>query len=716
VLHSFASPPRGANPFSGVIRDSAGNLYGTTSAGGTADQGVVFKVDTAGRQSVLYNFTGGADGGSPNAGVIRDSAGNLYGTTGFGGTAGMGVAFKVAANGQETVLHSFTGGADGADPSSGLILDSAGNLYGTTASGGIGLGAGVVYELETTGQLTVLYSFRGGADGSGPSAGVIRDAAGNLYGTTDGGGIGGIAGDGVVFKLDPTGHETVLYSFAGADGGESNSGVIRDAEGNFYGTTFHSGSANSGIVYKLDTAGQETVLYSFTGGADGGGLPSGVIRDAAGNLYGTTSAGGVSNAGVVYDLDTSGQETVLYSFTGGADGSGPWAGVIRDAAGNLYGTTLYGGTGQGYSGIGVVFEVDTTNQEAVLYAFPGGADGSGPSAGVIEDAAGDLYGITGYGGTANAGVVYKLDASGRETTLYSFTGGADGGNPSGGVIRDSAGNLYGTTLYGGTANYGVVYKLDTAGHESVLYSFPGGSDGALPLAGVIRDAAGNLYGTTFSGGPADWGVVFKLDTAGNETVLFGFTGGADGGHPIAGVVRDSAGSLYGTTYNGGTANAGVVYKLGAEGRETVLYRFTGGADGNHPYAGVIRDATGNLYGTTYYGGTGYGNGVVYKLDTAGGEAVLYSFTGGADGRYPQAGVIRDSAGNFYGTTIQGGTDFGVVFKLDTAGQETVLYAFTGDGGLTPSGGVIRDSAGNLYGTTGQGGTANRGVVFQLAPE
>jgi uncharacterized repeat protein (TIGR03803 family) len=573
----------------------------------------------------------------------------------------------------------------------------------------------VVYKLDTAGQETVLYSFTGGADGGGPGSGVIRDAAGNLYGTTDGGGIGGFAGDGVVFELDPAGHETVLYSFAGADGGETNSGVVRDSQGNLYGTTFHSGSANSGVVYKLDTAGQETVLYSFTGGSDGGGLPSGVIPDAAGNLYGTTSAGGLSNAGVVYELDTSGQETVLYSFTGGADGSGPLAGVIRDAAGNLYGTTLYGGTGPGYSGIGVVFKVDSSNRETVVYSFPGGADGSGPSAGVIRDAAGDLYGISGAGGTSNAGVLYKLEASGRETVLYSFPGGSSGSNPAGGLIRDAAGNLYGTTLYGGTADYGVVYELDTAGQETVLHSFSE-LDGALPLAGVIRDSAGNLYGTTFSGGPADAGVVFKLDTAGNETVLYGFTGKADGNHPVAGLVRDSAGNLYGTTNTGGAANAGVVYKLEANGQEKVLYSFTGGADGGHPDAGVIRDAAGNLYGTTYYGGTGYGYGVVYKLDTQGQETVLYSFMGGADGRYPQAGVTRDAAGNLYGTTVQGGAGFGVVFKLDTAGQETVLYTFTGDGGLTPSGGVIVDPAGNLYGTTGQGGLANRGVVFELTPE
>jgi uncharacterized repeat protein (TIGR03803 family) len=155
--------------------------------------------------------------------------------------------------------------------------------------------------------------------------------------------------------------------------------------------------------------------------------------------------------------------------------------------------------------------------------------------------------------------VYKLDTASHETVLYSFTGGADGRNPYGGVIRDSAGNLYGTTVEGGTANSGVVYKLDTTGHETVLYSFTGGPDGGGP-SGVIRDSAGNLYGTA-SGGTAGQGVVYELDTAGQETVLHSFTGGADGYYPNGGVIRDSAGNLYGTTSNGGQTGGGVVFKL-----------------------------------------------------------------------------------------------------------------------------------------------------------
>jgi len=214
-------------------------------------------------------------------------------------------------------------------------------------------------------------------------------------------------------------------------------------------------------------------------------------------------------------------------------------------------------------------------------------------------------------------------AQGSEIVLYSFTGGVDGGNPQSPLIRDSAGNLYGTTRVGGASNQGVVYKLDATGHEMVLYSFTGGADGAHPYAGLILDSAGNLYGTTYRGGPANAGVVYKVDVAGFETVLYAFTGSADGGNPYAGVIRDSAGNLYGTAHNGGinpfgTGGLGVVYKVDATGHETVLYSCPGGADDGcrYPVAGVIHDSHGNLYGTTAEGGPGclYGCGVVFKLN------------------------------------------------------------------------------------------------------
>src|ERR1017187_10025179 len=652
VLHSFGCPPKGANPYAGVIRDSAGNLYGTAANGGAANKGAVFKLDTSGHQTVLYSFTGGADGGYPYAGVIRDSAGNLYGTTYYGGGANAGVVYKLDTTGHETVLYSFTAGADGGNPYAGVIRDSAGNLYGTTYYGGTA-NAGVVYKLDSTGQETVLYTFTAWPDGAYPQAGVIRDSAGNLYGTTYQGGTGGA---GTVYEVDTTGHELLLYSFpAEASGGFPHAGVIRDSAGNLYGTTYFRGRANAGVVYKLDTAGHETVLYSFTGVADGRHPQAGVIRDPAGNLYGTANSGGAPNGGVVYKLDTAGHETV-YAFPGGAGGRYPSAGVIGDSAGNLYVTTSTGGA----QNAGVVYKLDNTGHETVLYNFTGGADGSYPQAGVIRDAAGNLYGTTYNGGTTGYGVVYKLDTTGHETVLYSFTGGADGGYPSAGVVGDSAGNLYGTTFSGGTANAGVVFRLDQTGHETVLYSFTGGADGSGPYAGVIRDSAGNLYGTTYYGGAAVLGVVYKLDTTGHETVLHAFTGVADGSGPQAGVIRDPAGNLYGTTRSAGTAGGGIVYKLDTTGHETVLYNFTRGSD---PLAGVIRDSSGNLYGTTANGGTANA-GVVYKLDPTGHETVLYSFSGGADGSSPYAGVIRDSAGNVYGTTNQGGTKgTGAVFKI-----------------------------------------------------
>jgi uncharacterized repeat protein (TIGR03803 family) len=727
VILSFANFPHGANPYAPLLAGSGGALYGTASAGGQSDLGVVFEL-AGGSYKVLHSFKGGSDGAKPYAGVAQDAAGNLYGTTYQGGAANAGVVYKLTPSGQETVLYSFTGGADGGNPYAGLIVDSTGNLYGTTSAGGstncIG-GCGVVYKVSAAGQQTVLYSFAGTPDGANPYAGVIADSSGNLYGTTY---AGGVSSAGTVYQLSRSGQETVLHSFGGPGGGASPyAGVIRDSVGNLYGTT----SLGGGLIYELQAGGSFTVLYTFPYPAHRQTPTrpeSGLVRDPAGNLYGTTQLGGTAGVGAVYMLSPAGTLSTLYSFPGGGlSPGGPVsfnAGLIRDSSGNLYGTTPYASAG------GMVYKLSASGQGTTLFNFTGAPGGTAPVAGLTRDRAGNLYGTTSLGGAANAGVVYKVDTTGHETVLYSFTGGADGDYPLAGVTLDSAGNLYGTTFHGGTQGFGVVYKIDTAGQESVLYSFTGGADGGYPEAGVILDPGGNLYGTTFVGGVEGAGVVFELDAAGQETVLYSFTGGADGGYPLAGLISDAAGNFYGTTNGGGTAGLGVVYKLSAAGQETVLYSFPGGPDGALPSAGVIRDAAGNLYGTTADGGGPAGeggHGVVFELTAAGGYSVLYTFTGGPDGGAPLAGVIRDLSGNLYGTASNGGTagcslGCGVVYKVDTGGQETVLYSFSGGAdGANPYAGLAADSAGNLYGTTpwgGKGGadgviSSGTGVVYRV---
>jgi uncharacterized repeat protein (TIGR03803 family) len=374
---------------------------------------------------------------------------------------------------------------------------------------------------------TLLHDFKGSPDGNSSLAGLIRDAKGNLYGTTTGGGSSGV---GTVFKANGAGKETVLYSFAGTpDGASPHGALIRDSAGNLYGTTYGGGTSNFGTVFRVDPTGHETVLYSFLGSAEGDGFnPEGsLIMDAAGNLYGTTALGGAQSSGMVFKLAPDGSggwtESVLYSFVGGLDGIYPAGGLVRDPAGNFYGTTPNGGVGCRGAGCGVVFKVSPSGKEAVLYRFTGtGGDGSLPAGNLLRDAAtGDLYGTTGFGGTANLGTVFKLDPAGNETVLYSFLGprvGGDGASPVASPLRDAAGNLYGTTYYGGVrANFGTVFKLDPAGNETVLYRFTGGTDGGYPSGGLVQDAAGILYGTTTLSGietgscaPLGCGSVFKL--------------------------------------------------------------------------------------------------------------------------------------------------------------------------------------------------------------
>jgi uncharacterized repeat protein (TIGR03803 family) len=391
------------------------------------------------------------------------------------------------------------------------------------------------------------------------------------------------------------------------------------------------------------------------------------------------------------------KEKVLYQFTGGADGGSPSSSLLMDTSGNLYGTTLYGGIGGscGNSGCGVVFELtpsaNGTWQESVLYAFQGAPDGDYPRGNLVFDTSGNLYGTTSGGGSgtnctheSGCGTIFELSphsGSWTETVLYNFQNTPDGAVPAG-LTFDAHGSLYGTAAGGGSSGSGVVYELSPPKQkrrkwtEKILYSFSG--FGVIPNPGVVLDGQGNLYGTYYvldvQFCSVGCGAVWQLTNAHGqwtETDIYDFLGGGNGGQPAAGVIRDSKGSLYGTGAEGGN-NFGMVFELkhhDGQWKEKMLHNFCSRnncADGALPLAGLVMDATGTLYGTTYWGGTCVYCGVVFKmtrLDNAWKETVLYDFTGG-DGGGPQQNVILDAEGNLYGTADNAfGNGAGIVFEI-----------------------------------------------------
>jgi uncharacterized repeat protein (TIGR03803 family) len=390
------------------------------------------------------------------------------------------IAIYIFANGaratsKEKVIYSFTGQSDGSDPSSPLTLDSTGNLFGSAASSNYG----TLFRLTpiANGQWKEIsfYSFQGGSNGAYPTGGIILGANGTFFGVTAG---GGAYSQGIVFELSlPSVQQLiVLYSFQQESNyGTNPDSLIRDQAGNFYGTTLNGGSQGLGTVFELSPGSggswtyQEIFTFSYGGSyAQYGAYPYGALTmDAAGNLYGTTFEGGVYGGGAVFELTNTShgwKESLLYNFTGGDNGDGPLAGVVFDSQGNLYGTTLYGGSDE----VGTVFQLTPTRRgwvHHVLHSFTGGLDGGSPYYGSLAvDAAGSLYGTTKYGGDAQLGTVFKLARSPRshkwkETVLHSFTGAPDGINPLFGVVLDPNGNLYGTTPTGGIDDLGVVFEI-----------------------------------------------------------------------------------------------------------------------------------------------------------------------------------------------------------------------------------------------------------------
>ncbi len=638
VLYSFQHGADGYSPVAAPIIDSNGALYGTAT-GGASGHGVVYKLTPGGggyTYSVLYNFAGGPDSGQPQAGLFEDSTGALYGTTAGGYMDGFGTVYKLTPSGNtytESVLYNFQGGTDGSTPLASVIMDSTGSLYGTTTVGG-SAGQGTVFKLSWNGlgySESILYSFLGGTDGSFPAASLIEGRRGALFGTTA---SGGSAARGTAFKLTPSGNtysEKIMHSFKGGpEGDDPVCALIADSTGNLYGTTHGAPYNNGGSVFRLTPAGSsygEKTLHSFLQG-DGAAPYAAVIGDSTGALFGTTYGGGEFERGSVYRLIPNGnglREDFLYRFQPAPDGANPVGGLIADGSGALYGTTQGGGS----AAFGAVFKLTPSGKgynESVLYSFQGTADGAHPSSTLLADLSGALYGTASTGGSGAAGTVFKLTPLGSSysfSILYTFTGAAgDGRVPRAGLLGDSVGDLFGTTEFGGANSKGTVFELTPSGNtytESILHSFAGGTDGEKPVASLITDAFGSIYGTTTGGArDRDPGTVFKLTPSGGGytyNVLQVFANRQEGLLPEGALLSDTAGVLYGTTSGGGTSGHGTVFELTPNGNvytETVLYSFQHGPDGGAPVASLIMDSNGALYSTTSSGGSN-GAGTVFKL-------------------------------------------------------------------------------------------------------
>jgi uncharacterized repeat protein (TIGR03803 family) len=364
--------------------------------------------------------------------------------------------------------------------------------------------------------------------------------------------------------------------------------------------------------------------------------------------------------------------------------------------------------------------------ETLIHLFAGSpTDGTNPRGGLVQGSDGNFYGTTLDGGTNGDGTVFRISPSGTYTTLYSFAGfPIDGVTPTATLVQGSDGNFYGTTFKGGSNNFGTVFRISSSGTYTSLYSFASSSnDGGNPLGGLVQGSSSNFYGTTYVGGASGRGTVFRISSSGSYTSLYSFANSPDGANPSAVLVQGSDGNFYGTTYSGGGGpcydGCGTVFRISPSGTCTTLYAFVGSpVDGYNPETGLVQGSDGNFYGTTTFGGTNGNSGDVFRISPSGSYMTLYSLVGSpSDGANPYAGLVQGSDGNFYGTTLGGWTNGnGTVFRISPSGSYTTLYAFVGSpsDGANPYAGLVQGSDGNFYGTTLSGGTNNNGTIFRLA--
>lgn len=430
---------------------------------------------------------------------------------------------------------------------------------------------------------------------------------------------------------------TTLHRFTRRDGGGSDgsgplAGVIQATDGNFYGTTSAGGANDTGTIYRMTPDGTLTILYSFSAltvvqhvnnagiNADGASPNAGLVQGIDGLLYGTAQNGGANGWGTIFRITTGGFFELLHTFSG-TDGSMPEAGLIQASDHLFYGTTALGGTDGFPGGRGTIFSLGAADRVVFgsLHSF-NFADGAGPNAALVQASDGLLYGTTGFGGAHNKGTVFQAGTNGAWfSSLYSFSG-ADGDGPVGGLVQAREGDLYGTTVLGGSADIGTVFRITTSGLLTTMHSFSG-TDGSYPDSTLLQASDGNLYGSTLES-------IFRITTGGALATVYTFTGQADGGNPLGGLIQASDGNLYGTTYGGGINNNGTVFSFALG---VVAANITGsceikrGAFHKNPQTGRLEQ----LVKIHYKGNVLQAGAVTLTLDGLSSNALLFNKSGNA---------------------------------------------------------------------------------------
>lgn len=730
VLHTFHGAER--TPAGALVSDASGRLYGTTLYGGADDGGTVFAVEADGTGfQLLHTFSRDPDDGfRPEASLVADVSGNLYGTTANGGRANCGTVFRIREDGGGfTVVHSFAGGPGGSLPVSALVYDGAGTLYGTTVGSN-----GSVYRLRTDGSgFETLHAFKGGeGDGRGPQGQLLLDGTGNIFGATIGGGHPWVSdhhgvrydGPGTIYTLKTDGSAfRILRAFTNYDPNDAASpagGLATDASGALYGLTYGGGAFSAGAAFTIARDGTGfRILRSFAYDAPGERYPTGSpVLDSSGEIYGTTYTG-------LFKMRSDGSGfTVLRVFSGTLEGATPAGLAIPEGSRALLVTMAAGGA----ASAGTIFRVGTDGGGVeVLWTFQGFRDdGADPLGGVVSDGLGRVFGTTNSGGASNLGTVYTMNRDGGSfRILHAFTGKSDdGARPWSPVVLDRSGFLYGTTPVGGeSGSGGTVFRLASSGVAyGTLHSFFGGDgDGWFPASAPLLDAAGRIYGTTVNGGPHNAGTVYSLNPDGSGFRIlhaFAYAPSSDGAEPYAGLVLDGSGNLYGATSYGGSANHGTVFLLRTDGTGfKVLHAFSGGTeDGLEPMTALIWDGGVRMFGTTRGGGQ-FSSGVLFEISTDGARyRTLHHFAAAAEGA--SATVTLGPDASLYGTTAFGGPfGEGTAFRIGLDGSAArILHSF-GEGasdGRSPSGGLSWNADGTLIGTTQSGGSANTGTIFTVS--